>query len=154
MIVFDLRCGHGHVFEAWFRSSADYASQRDTGLIACPICADTAIDKAVMAPNVSVKGNRAVAAAPHQAKPVEQAPVPQEAREMLAAIAAVQAKLLEKSQWVGGAFADQARAMHQGETPHRLIHGQASMEDARALAEEGVAVAPLLVPVIPPEARN
>ena len=58
MIVFDLKCGAGHVFEAWFGSSADYDSQRERGLIACPLCGDAQVGKAVMAPNVAAKGNR------------------------------------------------------------------------------------------------
>ena len=62
MIVFDLRCGAGHVFEAWFGSTADYDAQQARRLIACPVCDDTAIGKAVMAPAVPAKGNRALAA--------------------------------------------------------------------------------------------
>ena len=58
MIVFDLRCGHGHVFEAWFGSSAAYEEQRAGGMIACPMCGSAEIGKAVMAPNVAAKGNR------------------------------------------------------------------------------------------------
>ena len=65
MIVFDLKCGGGHVFEAWFGSTADYESQRERSLIACPMCGDIAIDKAVMAPNVAAKGNRRGDTQPH-----------------------------------------------------------------------------------------
>ncbi|MGQ7359595.1 DUF1178 family protein, partial [Streptococcus suis] len=58
MIVFDLRCAAGHVFEAWFASSEAYATQRAAGQVACPLCGDTAVDKAVMAPNIPAKTNR------------------------------------------------------------------------------------------------
>lgn len=146
MIVFDLRCGGGsHVFEAWFGSSADYESQRERGLVACPMCGDTAVDKAVMAPNVAAKGNRR-AAAPAPGRP--------DPKQLMAAIAQAQAKMLEGSQWVGVAFADKARAMHLGEEAHAPIHGQASAAEAKALIEEGVPVAPLPLPVVPPEQRN
>ncbi|WP_343518969.1 DUF1178 family protein [Sphingomonas sp.] len=146
MIVFDLRCGAGHVFEAWFGSSADYASQRERALVACPLCGDTAVDKAVMAPNVAAKGNRRADNAPAAGKP--------DPRQLMAAIAEAQAKMLQGSQWVGVAFADKARAMHLGEEAHAPIHGQASIDEARALIDEGVPVAPLPLPVVPPEQRN
>jgi hypothetical protein len=145
VIVFDLKCGGGHVFEAWFGSSGDYESQRERTLIACPMCGDTGIEKAVMAPNVAAKGNRQgnVAAG---GKP--------DPKQLMAALAQAQAKMLEGSSYVGLAFADKARAMHLGEEAHAPIHGQASAEDAKALIDEGVAVAPLPLPVVPPEQRN
>ncbi|MDT8760977.1 DUF1178 family protein [Sphingomonas psychrotolerans] len=150
MIVFDLKCGDGHVFEAWFGSSAAYAEQQAAGLVACPMCGNGDVAKAVMAPNVAAKGNQRVSApeAPKDAPPPE---VVKAAMEM---IATAQAKMLEKSQWVGAAFADKARAMHLGEEPVAQIHGQATAEQAQELVEEGVPVAPLLVPVVPPEQCN
>ncbi|GAA0727560.1 DUF1178 family protein [Sphingomonas japonica] len=141
MIVFDLRCANDHVFESWFGSSASYADQRDRGLIACPICGVCDVDKAVMAPAIGAKGNRAC-------QPID----PRKA--MLAALAKAQAKALEGSEYVGPAFSDRARAMHLGESPTAPIHGQASLEQARALVDEGVAIAPLPLPVVPPSARN
>jgi hypothetical protein len=144
MIVFDLRCDGGHVFEAWFGSSVAYEEQRGKALIACPVCGDTNIAKAVMAPAIGVKGNRGSGSL-HP---------PEVVKAAMAAIAAQQAKALETSEWVGVAFADRARAMHSGEEDHAPIHGQATREEAKALVEEGVPVAPLLVPVVPPAARN
>jgi hypothetical protein len=150
MIVFDLKCGDGHVFEAWFGSSDAYETQREAGLVTCPLCDDGDVTKAVMAPNVAAKGNRRTAA------PAEttEGPSPEAVKAAIASIAAAQAKLLETSEWVGIAFADKARAMHLGEQPAAQIHGQATPQEAQALIEEGVAVAPLLVPVVPPERRN
>jgi hypothetical protein len=152
VIVFDLKCGGGHVFEAWFGSSAAYAEQRAAGLVACPMCGNGEVAKAVMAPNVGAKGNQRAAAAPGPAPSGDAPPaVIKAAMEMLAS---AQAKMLEKSQWVGTAFVDRARAMHLGEEPSTQIHGQATPEQAQELAEEGVPVAPLLVPVVPPEQCN
>ena len=142
MILFDLKCGGGHVFEAWFKSSAAYDEQRDGRLIACPICNDTDVAKALMAPNVAAKGNRATP------------PTPAALKAAIAALASAQAEAIKDSTWVGTAFADTARAMHSGEKPTSAIHGQATREEAKALVEEGVPVAPLLVPVVPPEALN
>ncbi len=144
MIVFDLKCAHTHVFEAWFGSSADYEDQRARGLLACPICGDADIAKAVMAPNVAAKGNRTPA-------PTTTPPDP---KALMAALAQVQAKMLEGSQWVGLSFADKARAMHAGEESVAPIHGQASLAEAKALIDDGVPVAPLPLPVIPPDQRN
>ncbi|HVJ04018.1 MAG TPA: DUF1178 family protein, partial [Sphingomonas sp.] len=83
-----------------------------------------------------------------------EAPSPEAVKAAMAALAAMQAKLLEKSTWVGTAFADKARAMHLGEEAVTQIHGQTTPEQAQELIEEGVPVAPLLVPVVPPESRN
>jgi hypothetical protein len=151
MIVFDLKCGGGHVFEAWFGSSRAWEDQRNAGLVACPMCGSDDVAKAVMAPNLAAKGNQraqAAAAAPGNAPPPE---VVKAAMEMLAS---AQAKMLETSQWVGTGFADKARAMHLGEVPVAQIHGQATADEAQELIEEGVPVAPLLVPVVPPEQCN
>lgn len=143
MIVFDLGCASGHVFEGWFGSTEDYESQRTRGLLTCPICGDAEVIKAVQAPRVGAKGN---SGAP--------APSPAQAKAMLAALAHAQAKVLEGSEHVGARFADEARAIHLGEAAARSIHGQATRAEAQALAEEGVPVAPLPLPVRPPELKN
>ena len=143
MIVFDLGCTRGHVFEGWFGSSEDYESQRTRGLLACPICGDAEVAKAVQAPRVGAKGNAG--------GPV---PTPAQAKAMLAALAKAQAHALEGSEHVGARFADEARAIHLGDAAARSIHGQATREEARALADEGVPVAPLPLPVPLPELKN
>ena len=148
MIVFDLRCTQAHVFEAWFGSSDAFEDQRKRGLLACPMCGDAEIVKAVMAPNVSPKSNtRAVAKS-------DETPTPAAIKAAMKALAAAQAKALEKSEWVGASFPERARAMHAGEEPAGPIHGQTSLAEAKSLIEEGVPVAPLPLPVIPPDAVN
>lgn len=142
MIVFDLRCAQGHVFEAWFGSSTAFEAQRAGGLVACPICGDGDVAKAVMAPSIPAKGNRGPAIPPEAMKAA------------MAALAAAQSKALENSTWVGSAFADKARSMHLGEAPVVQIHGQTTADEAKALIEEGVPVAPLPLPVVPPERCN
>jgi hypothetical protein len=151
MIVFDLACGAGHVFEAWFGSSSDYEDQRARGLVSCPICGASEVSKAVMAPNVGAKGNQAPAIVPMRSGGP---PAPAEMKAMLAALARAQAKLLEGSEHVGSRFADEARAIHDGDAPQRSIHGQATHEEAKALIEEGVPVAPLPLPIVPPDLTN
>ncbi|MGH6780939.1 MAG: DUF1178 family protein [Sphingomonadaceae bacterium] len=151
MIVFDLACAeNGHVFEGWFGSSDDYETQRAKGWLACPMCGSADIAKAVMAPNIGAKGNQREAA-----NPVALAnDGPEKIRRMMAALADAQTKALEGSDYVGERFADEARAMHLGESDHRAIHGQASVEDAKALIDEGVAVSPLPFPVRAPGTDN
>jgi len=143
VIIFDLKCApQGHVFEAWFGSSEEYEAQRARGLVSCPLCGSGEIDKAPMAPAVGAKGNQADGPAPAQMK------------ALLGAMADAQKKLLETSEHVGPRFADEARAIHLGEAEARAIHGQATAQQADELREEGVPVAPLPFPVIPPDETN
>ena len=152
MIVFDLKCGGGHVFEAWFGSSSDYDDQRTRGLVNCPLCGDAVIEKAVMAPNIATSGNIRTA---QTATPIGPNGVtPEVMKAAMAELAAIQKKALEGSTWVGRSFANRARAMHEGEEDHSRIHGQASPQEAKALIDDGVTVAPLPFPVVPPEACN
>jgi hypothetical protein len=157
MIAFDLKCSNGHVFEGWFGSSVDYEGQREKGMIACPNCGDSAIGKAIMAPNIVAKSNQKMAAKPitPDAPKAPGTPLlPPQMREMLAAIAEKQAEMLPNSTWVGGAFPEEVRAIYYGEAPERLIHGEATPDQARELAEEGVPIMPMLIPVVPPKAQN
>lgn len=128
MIVFDLKCSDGHVFEAWFGSSGDFEAQQARELVACPLCGVQAVEKAVMAPAVAAKGNRA-------------ASVETKTGDM-AQIMAMQRAMEARSEWVGGRFAAEARALHEaGDT--RAVHGEATIEEAKALVAEGVPVLPL-----------
>ena len=133
MIVFDLQCRDGgETFEAWFRSSAEFAEQQAAGLVQCPYCKSANVEKAMMAPRVSRKG----------------------AGDALQRLAAAQAEMLKQSRWVGEEFTDTARAIHSGDIPPEQVHGNATLEQAKALAAEGVPVAPLPLPVIPPSQLN
>jgi hypothetical protein len=133
MIVFDLQCRDGgETFEAWFRSNADYEEQRAASLVQCPVCQSVNVDKAPMAPRVPRKGSD----------------------NPLAKLAAMQAELLKNSRWVGDEFTDTARAMHSGEIETAQVHGNATLEQAKSLAEDGVPVAPLPLPVTPPSQVN
>jgi len=164
MIVFDLACPSAHVFEIWFGSTADYEGQKARGLIVCPYCGSSEVEKAVMAPRVAAKSNQRSEAvqlpAPTPSPPTSEAtpmasmPSPEAFKTMVKAMAEVQAKMLEGSDYVGSRFADEARAMHLGETDHRPIHGQTTVAEAKALIEEGVPVAPLPMPVRPPGQDN
>ncbi len=144
MIVFDLACeGVGHVFEAWFGSTDDFESQRARGLVSCPICGDVRVAKAVMAPRVSPKGNTA----PVPAKAPADRPPPAAIKAMMVAMADAQRRILAESDYVGDRFAAEARAIHEGDSDQRAIHGTATPAQARSLVEDGISIAPLPFPV-------
>ena len=152
MIIFDLRCApDGHVFEAWFASSAAFEEQKARGLVACPLCGSGEIAKAPMAPAVGAKGNSSSA----PASPANLfGGAPEEVKTMLAAAAALQKRMLEGSESVGTRFAAEARAIHLGESESRPIHGEATRSEAESLIADGVPVAPLPFPVVPPGEEN
>ena len=163
MIIFDLKCAPGgHVFEAWFGSSGDYEQQQARGLVSCPLCGSDDVGKAVMAPSVGAKGNRSRSPAPEPGREESEAKAapelysgdPESVKTMLAAVAAVQRKLLEGSESVGDRFAEEARAIHLGEKEKRAIHGKASRAEAESLIEDGIPVAPLPFPVVEPGEEN
>jgi hypothetical protein len=138
VIVFDLACSAGHVFEAWFGSQADYDGQRQRGLVSCPVCGDGEVGKAPMAPRIS--GTRSNAA-----------PDP---KQVMQAMMMAQRKMLAQSEDVGTRFAEEARAIHTGDAEERRIHGQATPAEAKTLIEEGVPVQPLPFPVRDPARDN
>ncbi len=165
MITYDLRCASAHIFEGWFASSDAYDAQHERGLLCCPFCGDDNITKAPSAPFIGRKTNQVhqVAATPNNTAdedacvsvPVSNAPqIPEAMTDLMEKLAAAQAEVLKKSQWVGRKFADEARAIHYGETDARQIHGEASLKEAEALAHEGIGIAALPMPFIPPESKN
>ena len=168
MIVFDLDCENGHRFEGWFGSSSDFADQQARGLLACPSCGTQEVIKAPMAPAIGTSGDgeareemrskAQLEPVPTQVKPtgenVTNHAIPPKLVEAFTKIAKAQAEMLKKSAWVGDKFADEARSMHYGEKDEKPIHGKTSPKQARELLEEGIAVAPLLVPVAPPDELN
>ncbi len=142
MIIFDLKCGlQGHVFEAWFGSSADYEGQQARGLVSCPICGASEVAKAPMAPRLSI------------AKQSDE-PTPAKMKAMLSEMAALQKQLLDKSDFVGERFSDEARAIHLGDAEARAIHGRATRSDAQDLIDDGIPVSPLLFPIPEPGEEN
>lgn len=133
MIRYTLRCDRDHEFESWFQSADAFARLEAAGRLSCAVCGGTGVSKSLMAP--AVRAGHDDAGAPGDLStprsPVEQA------------LAALRRHVEENSEYVGLKFADEARAIHAGDSPGRAIHGEARPDDARALLEEGVPVAPL-----------
>lgn len=152
MIVFDLACPVGHRFEGWFASSEDFSAQQQRGLVSCPECGSADVVKAPMAPAVPRKGNQR--SEPAAVQPMADGAMLPQAAAMLGKLAQLQAEVLRDSRWVGKDFVQQSREMHYGEREVEVIHGQATIEEARDLLDEGLAVMPLPFPVAPPEELN
>jgi hypothetical protein len=128
VIRYDLRCRNGDEFEAWFGSIADFDAQAENGQLLCPHCGSTHVEKAPMAPAV-VTGRKQ--------------DVRKEHAVAMAVAAKVREHIKENFDYVGDKFADEARKMHAGESEERSIWGEATPEEARELAEEGIDAAPL-----------
>jgi hypothetical protein len=140
MIHYALRCDAGDEFEAWFRNSTDYDEQAASGLIACPHCGSTHIEKAPMAPNIQPSRKRA----------------PSPRAVAMAMAAKVREHIRDNFDYVGESFAEEARKIHSGESDERPIWGEATPEQAREMVDEGLPVAPLppaLAPT-PPKKLN
>jgi hypothetical protein len=164
MIRYALKCSRDHAFESWFSSSAGFDEQAARGLVQCPVCEDAAIEKQIMAPAVRAAPEAILApeagAAPGRiplAEPLPARPAPAErsspgsthallderAIAARAFMKALRRHVMETTEDVGRDFVEEARRIHFGESEIRAIRGEADVEEARALAEEGIAVMPL-----------
>lgn len=143
MKVLDLQCSHQHSFEGWFASERDFNEQLARGLVTCPLCGDAQVRKMLSAPRLNLGAVRE----PHGTgqRPLHEQPVgaPSAQSPVQAQMLKALRHVLAHTEDVGERFADEARAMHQGEIDQRSIRGRASPEEALALIEEGVEVMPL-----------
>lgn len=135
MIKYDLKCGKGHSFEAWFRNSGSYDEQAAAGELSCPLCGSRKVEKGLMAPRVSKsKSEKPAVAAQGQA-------------DKMAALRKMRDYLVANFDDVGEKFPEEARRIHYGETEAHNIYGQASDEEAESLRDEGVAFQRLPFPL-------
>ncbi len=130
MIVFDLHCSSGHAFEGWFTSGPEFDRQKKAGLVSCPVCDGTEVERR---PSSKVRVAKA------------KLPAPAPAAAGGDAIAGISPVLLAKlrevvrnTEDVGERFPEEARKIHYDEAPARSIRGKASREEAEALSEEGI----------------
>ncbi len=147
MIRYDLVCSAEHAFDSWFRDSAAYDKAAAAGLVACPVCGSTEVEKALMAPAVAGTDRPAREAPPEPRLPVAAADPRREA--VIAMLREMKKHVLANADPVGDKFAEEALKSHFGEAEPRSIYGEATAEEARRLIEEGVEFAPL--PVLPEE---
>ena len=151
MIHYELRCANGHGFDGWFPGSAAFDQQARSGLLQCPVCASPDVSRAIMAPRLrkgaaapqaetAVKTEAPAEAAAPPARPPAPAMPPMPDR-LRAALQRIRAEVEQRCDYVGPRFAETARAIHAGDTPPRPIYGEASPEQAEALADDGIEVA-------------
>jgi hypothetical protein len=139
VIVFELICSRQHRFEGWFASAEDFDGQRDRGLLSCPTCGRSQVEKL---PTAKIR------------KPVPQTLVedkdaavpPVTARKKPANVQELIEYVLMNTDDVGKEFAAEARRIHRQEVPHRNIRGTASHQDAEELLDEGIPVMALPIP--------
>jgi hypothetical protein len=164
MKVLNLRCSRLHSFEGWFGSEDDFQDQQQRGLIACPLCADTGIQKMPSAPRLNFGGHQAPEAGSDRADPappspsstklpskgelarIGQAEGAQPSPAAQAAFLTALRQVMAATEDMGARFAEEARRMHYGEVEARSIRGQASAREALELLEEGIDVIPLPMP--------
>ena len=160
MKVLDLQCSAGHRFEAWFGSEADFQSQREGGLLECPLCGNTVVEKLPSAPRLNLMTTRTSPPPTEAAPPGTQPPVPAHVPKALPVAGATQLEGLHAawlalsrhamahSEDVGPRFAEEARRIHYGESDARSIRGQTTVQEAHALQEEGIDVLPIAIPAL------
>ena len=139
MIHYSLVCDKSHKFDGWFSNAAAYDGQKARGLVTCPICLTTAVDKALMAPSIARSGAEKVSLSIGH-------PQHQQLRD---AMMALRNKVTSEADYVGDKFAEEARKIHFKEVDQRGIYGEATKEEVAALVEDGVDFMPL--PNLPEE---
>lgn len=144
MIHYQLRCSQAHEFDGWFRDSAAFDKQARRGLLQCPECGDTQVTRALMTPSVPKKGRTQIAVPPPATPAPPEAPQPVAGGampdHMRATLQRMRAEVEKNCDYVGPGFADEARKIYRGESDKRGIYGEASSDEAEALADEGIHV--------------
>ena len=125
MILFTLRCASGHEFEGWFRDGDTFEAQQKAAEIACPECGNAQVEKALMAPNIAPSRRKGPPISPAQ---------------MRAALVELRRQVETNCDYVGERFAEEARKIHYGEADAHGIYGEATAEESKELAEEGISV--------------
>jgi hypothetical protein len=152
MIKYSLVCNKQHAFESWFPDSRSFDRLAKGGLLVCPDCNSSRVSKALMAPAVVASKKKALkprAEAPpaNDAPPVNVAMIDEGQKRLRELAKELRQEIMAKTDDVGARFPEEARAIHAGDAPQRSIRGQATMDEARALIEEGVGVLP--IPSVP-----
>ncbi|MCP5075196.1 MAG: DUF1178 family protein [Rhodobacteraceae bacterium] len=138
MIRYTLKCTENHTFDSWFQSAEAYNKLIGAGMVTCSVCGALGVEKAIMAPQVRTARNAELTKEKAKAGPLSTPASPAEQ-----ALAEMRRMVEQNSENVGDNFASEARAIHDGDAPERSIYGQAEPEEAKALIEDGIKVAPL-----------
>ena len=131
MIHYDLKCEKNHIFSSWFNCVDAFDKLEMSNLLSCAVCGSSNVHRAIMAPKVS------------RSNPKESSPLIGEASSAEQKMLEIRKKLEAEAENVGENFADEARAMHDGDTPMRSIYGEAKIKDAQDLIKDGIPVIPM-----------
>ncbi len=151
MIQYALKCSNGHSFDSWFQSAAAYDKLSAAGMVTCAVCGCKNVEKAIMTPRVR-PARKAVAEQVPTSPDSDQISMSTPSPDVEQVLSELRRKVEENSDYVGQDFAKEARKIHLGDAPERAIYGEAKPEEARALVEDGVPVAPL--PFVPSRKTN
>ena len=159
MILFDIKCSDGHIFEAWFQNNEAYEQQIDNDLVECPLCGCTKTSKSLMSPNISAKGEIireayqseqdsedhkvTVSAHSNSSKEVSSDDVKRALDHMHNTMSKFRRQVEKSCEYVGDDFADEARKIHAGESEKRGIHGETTISETEELLEEGIDILPV-----------
>ncbi len=136
MKVFNLCCDQEHPFEGWFASGDEFDRQLAAGLIECPVCASTEVQKLLSAPRLNLGSSQP------QESGKEPVAMPND-DSMRAMMLQIARHIAVNSEDVGERFPEEARRIHYEEAPKRSIRGMASKTEAAELKEEGIEVMPV-----------
>lgn len=145
MKVLDLQCAQGHTFEGWFASEDDFVSQCQRSMVQCPLCGDATVQKKLSAPRLNLHTPRGDSA-PHASTDIEVLKQPAGDADLTAAWLELSRRIVANTHDVGENFAEEARRMHYGEAEERAIRGKTTVDEARALLDEGIDVMPVVLP--------
>ncbi|GBQ68619.1 hypothetical protein AA103196_1994 [Ameyamaea chiangmaiensis NBRC 103196] len=138
MICYRLACARDHTFEGWFRDSAAFESQARMGLVTCPQCGETRVDRALMAPAVHTRGESPKGAPVAEESAAPQATAPALPDAVRAALMRARAEIERTCEDVGDGFAEEMVRMHRGDRERRGVYGQTTAEEREALHDEGI----------------
>lgn len=126
MILFDLQCAKNHGFEGWFKTGDAFDKQAKAGKVECPVCGNTKVRRALSAPALLKGGTGSKSEAI--------------AIKMREAMVELRKQVEAKADYVGERFPEEARRIHYGETEERAIYGEASVDEAKELNDEGIEI--------------
>jgi len=164
MILFDIKCSDGHVFEAWFQNNEAFDKLVKRDLVECPLCGCIKTSKSLMAPNIN--SNISVNKAPDNFIDDPQAGQHENHKVMVSAhsvstndissedvkraieymhntMAKFRRQVEKSCEYVGINFAEEARKIHYGEGEKRGIYGETTVRETEELIKEGIDLLPV-----------
>lgn len=142
-ILYQLRCDNQHLFEGWFPSIAQFESQKQQGLLRCPMCGIVAVDRAIMSPSVGKgkKESSGKTTRSHRLKQLQQE-IRSNSEMMMGSrikdmMRNVRDIIKRECEFVGDRFVEEVKKCEQGKRDD-LFYGTPTKQESKQLIEEGV----------------